>query len=335
MKQSPLTTAAIAVAITAAVVASIWIVASRPDRETRPFIPLAEALRLATGGDPNIGAYASHGTIVRILAPDGRIVERTLPMAAFALEEGQSLHPAVPPGPFQAAVEVTFRPRGDRLGRVGGWLAGGAMRITRDGDGLWTDSVLRGPRLSLSQRPSWMGQRAERLDYELTFVAQRPIAFRAVRRPFGSLEPRPIPSTGRPVIALGPDASPAPIPSAWPAPEPRYPIDALIGVLDLGNCTACHAFHARRGLRVEPEQAGPDLAAAALRRALDELAGSIGSCDDRALAAGLDVPPIGEDDAAVIADLLIQSAGRLPSEERAGMAAAAAEAGPPAGASSP
>ncbi len=319
-------TAFIVVGIAGAAIASAAIIAFRQTDMGRsaaaPPVPLTERARAVTGDDPAIPPFPALGTRAWIEGPDGTIVARDLPSAAFALEAGQSLDPRIPPGPFAAVLEVTFRPRGDALGRVGAELTGLRMILERTGaeEDLQVDAAGAAPRRSLSGEPVWMRTPVERLDYELARSRDVPVAFRPIREPFAVGRVMPIPSGGRPVIALGPDGEPAPPREAWPAADEPHPVDALVGGLDLGRCTACHAFHARRPLA--PAMPGADdLAEAALAASIAELASGMAGCDERARSVGLDVPPLDVPSATGLATLLVQSAGRLPSAE-----AAAAEA---------
>ncbi|MHC4811272.1 MAG: hypothetical protein ACYTEV_13040 [Planctomycetota bacterium] len=294
-------------------------------------VPLAERVRDAESLEAAPGPFPATGTRAWIEGPDGTIVSRTLPWATFALERGQSLDPRIPPGPATVLLEVTFRPRGDALGRVGGAITGLSMILERPADGadLWVDAASTRTRESLSGSPQWMRQPVERLDYTLRRTRDGAMSFRAIREPFDEGRVRPLASAGRPFRAIGPGGGDAPPATAWPGPDEPFPLDALIGALDRGRCTDCHAFHARRPLTRPADAAAaaaPDLAEASLRGEILALAAGLSDCDDRAAAAGMPIPRIDRDDAAAIARLLVQSAGRLPSAEAAAAEAAAAEA---------
>ncbi len=291
-------------------------------------VPLAERVRAAEGLDAAPGPFPATGTRIWIEGPDGTIVSRTLPWAAFALERGQSLDPRIPPGPASILAEVTFRPRGDALGRVGAAITGLSMILERpaSGEDLWVDAASTRTRESLSGSPHWMRQPVERLDYTLRRTRDGAMSFRAIREPFDEARVRPLASAGRPFRALGPDGGPAAPAEAWPGPDESFPLDALIGALDRGRCTDCHAFHARRPLAGSPLAAAPDLAESSLRGEILALAAGIAGCDDRAAAVGMVIPAIESGDAEPIARLLVQSAGRLPSAEAAESAAESAAA---------
>lgn len=293
-------------------------------------VPLAERVRVASGEDPAIEPFPILGTRAWIEGADGTIVERDLPWAAFALEAGQSLDPRIEPGPFAAVIEVTFRPRGDALGRLGASLSGMRMILERAGatDDLHVDAAAARTRESLSGDPVWVRTPVERLDYTLRRTRDVGASFRAIRRPFDRSQPQPLPSAGRPVRAIGPGGEPAAALDAWPAADDPFPVDALIGALDRGRCTDCHWFHARRPVPGRPgaDTGAPDLAEASLSRAIAQLADGMDACDDRARAIGLTVPDLGPPATTGIATLLVQSAGRLPSSEAAAAAAAAEEA---------
>ena len=146
-------------------------------------VPLAERVRVAEGLDPAPGPFPATGTRAWIEGPDGTIVSRDLPWAAFALERGQSLDPRVPPGPATILLEVTFRPRGDALGRVGAAITGLSMILERPAEAtdLWVDAASTRTRESLSGSPQWMRQPVERLDYTLRRTRDGAMSFRAIR----------------------------------------------------------------------------------------------------------------------------------------------------------
>lgn len=295
----------------------------------------AERFRVASGLPPRVDRPLRRtertGTLIRIASPDinaverdarllarrgpgafvptSTLLERTLPSAAFALEAGQSLDPRLPPGPFEAAVEVTFRPVGDPMGKIGATLVGLGLVVERNGTGLHADAAGTAPRNALTSSPVWMSAGLERITWTVRRTNDRPVAFRAERMPQSTGKRRAIPSSGASVVGVPTDAFAA---DTWPPAAPTWPVDALIHALDVGRCTACHAFHARLPVATPP---APDLAAASATRTLPELILGLEPCVERGRSAGYAVPEFGPDDADTIARLLMQSAGRLPSLE--------------------
>ncbi|MFK7962150.1 MAG: hypothetical protein AB8G96_16685 [Phycisphaerales bacterium] len=284
-----------------------------PPRTKRPLpetTPLGTKMRIAV---PDWEAVARDIRLTRRRGPENfqptsMLLERTLPSAAFAFEAGQSPDPRVPPGPFHAAVEVTFRPHGDPMGRIGATITGTGLTIERNGTGLHADAAGSSPRLARRSDPVWMTPGRERITWTVKRSSDRAMAFRAERTPQATGVHRPIPSAGYPVVA---QAAPDLADGAWPPPQPTWPIDALIHALDVGRCTACHAFHARRPGR----PTAPNLAESGLTRSLPELILGLEPCAERAQAAGFNVPDFDARTPDTIARLLMQAAGRLPSVE--------------------
>lgn len=112
-------------------------------------------------------------------------VAHTLAMPTFGLESGQSMDFHIPPGPFEADIEITFRPGSVREAYLGAEIAGGSVIIMRDGDVLQSGfGPQKGSRV-MTNLPVALTRSVERITYMFRSDDAGPVRFRAIWRPFG------------------------------------------------------------------------------------------------------------------------------------------------------
>ena len=112
-------------------------------------------------------------------------VARTLSMPTFGLESGQSLDFHIPPGPFEADIEITFRPGSVREAYLGAEIAGGSVIIMRDGDVLQSGFGDQAGARVMTNLPVALTRSVERITYIFRSDDAGPVRFRAIWRPFG------------------------------------------------------------------------------------------------------------------------------------------------------
>lgn len=137
---------------------------------------------------------ASIGVVGSLEAGGARASVR-LTSAAFALQSDQALDPRLPPGPFSAAIDVTFDPGAVRRAAVGAELRGGSLVIERRGKAVLTEEALAAPRQVMSELLYLPGELFT-LTYRFHANGAGPPLLRALWRPETTAVAIPLPATG-------------------------------------------------------------------------------------------------------------------------------------------
>ncbi|MBC23691.1 MAG: hypothetical protein CMJ32_07220, partial [Phycisphaerae bacterium] len=87
-----------------------------------------------TYSDPEVRPVRSRGGVPVKLTAGDTVVTRSLPAVGFDLEEGESLHRDIPPGPFEIMMNVDLEQPRDLAGRMGASFTNGQFSIERNGN---------------------------------------------------------------------------------------------------------------------------------------------------------------------------------------------------------
>lgn len=149
---------------------------------------------------PGTSIAVQPGVHLRISAGD-RTVERTLPLASFALEPSHSLDPSIPPGPCQVQLTIVFHRGAVRRAWIGAHIEGASVFVRRGGALLASGHAEVGePQTVLSPTPLFVGAALQELVYDIEHDGVTPTRFRAVWQPIDSKIPLPLPSAGAPLL---------------------------------------------------------------------------------------------------------------------------------------
>ncbi len=146
-------------------------------------------------------------------------VERGLPALAFSLDEGQSLDPRLPAGPFRGNFRATFHPGPVRRATVGAEFAGGALVIERDGTVLASGQAGAAPAV-IESGVEFFPDRLHKLTYRFRADGSGRPRLRALWRPDGAAVPVALPAAG--TALFGDEA------------------EAGLSLIQTLNCAACH-----------------------------------------------------------------------------------------------
>lgn len=113
-------------------------------------------------------------------------VARTLAMPTFGLESGQSMDFHIPPGPFEADIEIAFRPGSVREAYIGAEIAGGSVIIMRDDEVLQSGFGPQEGTRVMTNLPVALTRSVERITYMFRSDDAGPVRFRAIWQPFGA-----------------------------------------------------------------------------------------------------------------------------------------------------
>ena len=91
----------------------------------------------------------------------------------------------IPPGPFEADIEITFRPGSVREAYLGAEITGGSVIIMRDGDVLQSGFGDQAGARVMTNLPVALTRSVERITYIFRSDDAGPVRFRAIWRPFG------------------------------------------------------------------------------------------------------------------------------------------------------
>jgi mono/diheme cytochrome c family protein len=139
------------------------------------------------------------GVTARIIA--GAVtVERTLPLASFSLEDGQSLDPRLPPGPFEAEFVLTIDAGDVEYARVGARLENASLIVFDRGSPVLSTAAGATPAARLTTEPVFVAGSRRRLTYLIASERAGPVRFRALWQPEGSPDAIPLSARGAPVI---------------------------------------------------------------------------------------------------------------------------------------
>ncbi len=158
------------------------------------------------------------GILAAISAGDASVTRR-LPAAAFSLRPGETLDLRLPPGPFDAKLEVTFEPGAVRRAQVGAEIEGAALVIERAGEVVAAGKAGDGP-VTVMSPPLYLPGPASTITFRLraSRAGAGEVRFRGLWQPEGTAMAVPLPPTA----------------------TAREPADLGYSLVRELNCATCH-----------------------------------------------------------------------------------------------